>query len=224
MDSLAWQALAVLRGPQVNLEVAHRALDRTVGKAMADRKAVSLANYFSRIINGHVPHVSLTKLQLLAIGLGYPTMSTFFIAWEQAMAALTTEHESGTAKKLAASNGVLDTAQLAQPSGTLLLHSTGESGIKGPRASTRTLTHAEAAPVPTRAYVEQNLAELDRYGVGLDTLTRDIRRQRAKLADLLRQIDRSVAKGSRRVLEPRVAAAGAAASPHRARQSKRSRH
>lgn len=87
MQPLTWKALEALRNGQSNSVLARRALEATTTGKITERRVQSLGNYFSRIINGHIPHPSLDKLQLIALGMNYPSLAAFFDAWETASAS-----------------------------------------------------------------------------------------------------------------------------------------
>jgi hypothetical protein len=78
MQDLDYHGLVQLRGAEENGQLARRAL----GVAASPKQVKSLANYFSRIINGRVPKVSAEMLQLLATGLGYTSLTQFYSDWE----------------------------------------------------------------------------------------------------------------------------------------------
>lgn len=74
VDPLDWGKLKALRGAKKNTAMAEAAL----GERASQHAVKTTANYFSRIIQGRVPSVGIDKLRLLAIGLGYDTMTAFF--------------------------------------------------------------------------------------------------------------------------------------------------
>ena len=82
MRGVSWTALLKLRGIAENTAMARLAL----GSAASERQVISLANYFSRVLNGRVPKVSAKVLGQLAQGLGYTSMSTFYADWERVTA------------------------------------------------------------------------------------------------------------------------------------------
>lgn len=82
MTALFWQALTLLRGDRTNAQLAARALEN--GHVQSSTTVTALANYFCRIMNGRVPRVSVETAQKLATGLGYTSLSAFFLAFEDA--------------------------------------------------------------------------------------------------------------------------------------------
>ena len=82
MKSLSFTALQKLRGDEPNTMLARRAL----GAVAAQASVVSLANYFSRVMNGRVPTVGFVVLTQLAEGLGYKSLGAFFTDWERVTA------------------------------------------------------------------------------------------------------------------------------------------
>lgn len=134
MRSLSFHALTALRGSVENTEMARRAL----GPDASKKAITSLANYFSRVINGRVPRVSLAVLDQLARGLEYETLGEFFADWDHATAGLPLSQRTSQNLGSAVHTNVQEVGQLD----SLSSPSSRKSAITG-GARNRSLLDAE---------------------------------------------------------------------------------